>query len=218
MNGNLNGDNRDGNISVFRGEGYVDVQQDHAALEYTSPVKSNHAYPIKTNISFNYKNVSSKSFSLVSKRTNGECSYSHDSIDRIYLYNQENDFAPIVLGMVVDEMTYSGADHIPVFMDFTFGVTSLPEPEPDPDPMPEPKEVITVQVTDSNRTRTLVVLKNTTLRELYEIYMAPGASFDEDSENYQWYINGVAVYSGDTVLQDGQTIERRLTVEWTERY
>ncbi len=121
--GDLNGNNKSnngagsGNIQNFEAAGFISIQDNDAATDFTSHMRADHGYP-----------NTDEATGLVAPCGNDErvCDtiYNRDSIDKIYaVYAQETGVKLNVFGVVIDDCTLSGSDHLPLFIDFDISKT-----------------------------------------------------------------------------------------------
>lgn len=101
-----------GNIWQFENAGFTSLQDKDVASDFTSKVGTSHGYPDMDPM-----------IGMVTPRGHGEnnCGYvsvGNDSIDKIYAINYADRAELKVFGVVVDDCTLSGSDHLPIFVDF----------------------------------------------------------------------------------------------------
>lgn len=119
--GDMNGNIGDSNYDLFVGSaGYKSLQDSlvdgkNIATEYTSPFFTAHGYP-----DFN------SDLRIMTPGANGESNVhkvvqttNSNSIDQIFVTNHE-DVEIGVFGVLVDDLTLSSSDHLPIFTDFSF--------------------------------------------------------------------------------------------------
>ncbi len=114
FNGNYVANNKTGssNIQHFENAGYTSIQ-DNKTATFTSQMRASHGYP-----DFD------SSLSMVTPGGHGEASCGSidsgaDSIDKIYAINYQNKNVGFnVFGVVIDDCSLIGSDHLPIFLDF----------------------------------------------------------------------------------------------------
>ena len=115
LGGDYNGKYHEPNYLYFTQDaGYTDVERSNFATNYTSKIRAHHPYPVMD---------SEKGFVVEDKNntTPSILPNPEQSVDHILLGNGGKEkLKASVYGIVVDEMSLAGADHYPIFMDFSF--------------------------------------------------------------------------------------------------
>ena len=109
LGGDYNGTIKSANYLAFVEGGLENVQLDKLASVYTSPATSHHTYPVYDQ---------DTKLVVPDKGDTAGATNASNNIDHIMVKNHEN-MEINVFGVVVDEMSKSGADHLPIFMDFS---------------------------------------------------------------------------------------------------
>lgn len=115
LGGDYNGKYHEPNYLYFTGEaGYTDVERSNFATNYTSHLKAHHPYPVKdSDKGFVVEDVNNATPSIIATP--------EASVDHILIGNGGKEkLSASVYGVVIDEMSLAGADHYPIFMDFSF--------------------------------------------------------------------------------------------------
>ena len=115
LGGDYNGKYHEPNYLYFTQDaGYTDVERSNLATDYTSVIRAHHPYPV----------MDIERFFVVEDKNNTTPSIMNRpdlSVDHILLGNGGKEkLKASVYGIVVDEMSLAGADHYPIFMDFSF--------------------------------------------------------------------------------------------------
>lgn len=114
--GDMNGNLGDANYDYFVSLDYLSLQDNALGTVHTSNYETMHGYP-------NFDSAlcmmtpglnTAASIGRIQQKEN------KNSIDQIFSINGEN-VEISVFGVVVDDMTLSGSDHLPTFSDFTIG-------------------------------------------------------------------------------------------------
>ena len=109
LGGDYNGNWTDTNYKTFEDSGMVDVQRNGVATVYASQVMGHHTYP-----AYNEE----AELTLPAENDNTGKYGPERSVDHIMLQNEEG-VSVAVIGVVIDDCSMSGADHFPIFMDFS---------------------------------------------------------------------------------------------------
>ena len=109
LGGDLNGNSDDANYKHFVSDevGYTDLTSRELCKVFNDELASSHGYP-ELNTTLN----------IMQPGANEDTRFSSDSIDRILMTNSSN-IVPYVYGVVSDDCSRGGSDHLPIFLDFS---------------------------------------------------------------------------------------------------
>ena len=111
LGGDYNGTYTSANYKCFEENGLIDVEKNDLASLYTTKTRGHHTYPAY--------NEAKESVQPAPNDNTGTAS-SDKSVDHIMITNvDEGEMDIFVFGVVIDDNTLSGADHFPMYMDFS---------------------------------------------------------------------------------------------------
>ena len=111
--GDLNGRTYNANHIYFTSDegGFTDVERENLASLYTSKIRAHHSYPAVNSTYGLIWPVADDNTGTID---------SSDSVDHILIHDHKKETVNItVFGTVVDHCSMSGADHFPIFIDFS---------------------------------------------------------------------------------------------------